>query len=346
MSNKGVNIPSDERIQEIFRKFGGEVEDKDSESPAIGTKSSVITVDINKLKPHPRNTQIYGEENVEDLVVQIEAYGGIANPLLITDDFTIISGHRRWQAACQLGMTEVPCQIVSYNSEEEELAALVMLNYHRTKTNVQKAREGMALEQSLKAEGMERKLRALRQNHSDRDPGSPTDASADGDSSSLNEGTEVKKGRTRDLVAEAVKISSGKTFDRMKKVITAADTLKAEGKAEDSEFLLQMMDRSVKPASNLLDAGYLSLPDEERQRIRSGEVPVNEFVSKQTSKPKPRMSFKKIVKGLSSAEQMLSDLLPAVDTLGEPEVAKLVKNVESIESVLAEISAKLKTSVS
>lgn len=341
MSRGNPNIHYDaQKIKDIFRRFG--VEDEASEeSPTNRVESVVMSVDVNKLKPHPRNAQIYGEENVEDLVVQIEAYGGIADPLLIKNDFTIISGHRRWQAARQLGMTVVPCQTVSYNSEDEELAALVMLNYHRTKTNVQKAREGMVLEQSLKAEGMKRKLKALKQNQTDRDPESPTGATEIVNDSSAGEGAEIKKGRTRDIVAEAVKISSGKTFDRMKKVITAADTLKAEGKAEDSDFLLQMLDRSVKPASDLLDVGYLSLSDDERQRIRSGEVPVHKFVMDQKGRPKSKITFKKIVKGLSSAEQMLSNSIQAIDTLDEGETAEVMKKVGEIESALAEITTKL-----
>lgn len=229
-----INLLSNEEIHAIFRKFGVEAREGDL---AMETESGVQLVDVNKLKPHPRNSEIYGKESVADLTVQIEAYGGIADPLKIKEDYTIISGHRRWQAACELGMTEIPCQIVSYESEEEELAALVMLNYHRVKTNEQKAREGMALEEALKAEGMERKLKALKQNQPDRDPGSPTVVSGEVSDSSGDADEKRKKGRTRDIVANAVNISSGKNFDRMKRVIVAADKLKAEGKSDDATFL-------------------------------------------------------------------------------------------------------------
>lgn len=270
-------------------------------------------------------------------MVQIEAYGGIADPLKIKEDFTIISGHRRWQAACKLGITEVPCQIVNYASEEEELAALVMLNYHRAKTNEQRAREGMVLEQALKAEGMERKLKALKQNQTDRDPGSPSD-----EAENISSDTAEKKGRTRDIVADAINVGSGKNFDRMKKVIVAADNLKAEGKPDDAAFLLQILDKSVKPASNLIDAGYLSLPDEERERIRSGEVPVNQFVAEHLNKPRPKMSFKKIMRGLSSTEQVLSHATQTVDTLNEDEADELMKILDTMKSTLVLVTDKLK----
>jgi len=331
--------PSNEEIQDIFRKYG--VVEKEG-SHAMETESGVQLVDVSKLKPHPRNAEIYGEEYVSDLIVQIEAYGGIADPLKIKEDYTIISGHRRWQAARELGMAEVPCQIVSYDSEEEELAALVMFNYHRTKTNEQRAREGMVLEQALKAEGMERRLRALKQYQTDRAPGSPTVVAEEAEDSSIDTGTGDKKGRTRDIVADAVNISSGRNFDRMKKVIVAADGLKAEGKADDADFLLQMLDKSVKPASNLLDAGYLSLPDGERERIRSGEVSINQFVANQTSKPKAKLSFKRIMKGLNTTEQVLFGAVQTIDTLHEDEVSELMEQLDTIKSALTMVTAKLK----
>lgn len=329
---------SDEQIQAVFRRFGV---DEQEEGRTMESERGARLVDVSVLKPHPRNAEIYGKEDVSDLAVQIEAYGGIADPLKIKEDYTIISGHRRWQAARELGITKVPCQIVSYSSKEEELAALVMLNYHRTKTNEQRAREGMVLEQALKAEGMERKLKALKQNQSDRDPGSPSAVEEVGDSLTGTDG-DNKKGRTRDIVADAVNISSGKNFDRMKKVIIAADKLKAEGKHDDAIFLLRMLDRSVKPASNLLDAGYTSLPDEERERIRNGEIPVGQFVTQQLSKPKSRMSFKTIKRGLSIAEQTLSETAQAIDSLNEDETAELMEALDTIRTSLTTVKAKLK----
>lgn len=307
----------------------------------MDVENGVRLIDVSKLKPHPRNAEIYGEETVSDLAVQIEAYGGIADPLKIKEDYTIISGHRRWQAARELGMTEVPCQIVSYDSEEEELAALVMLNYHRAKTNEQKAREGMVLEQALRAEGMERKLRALKQYQSDRDPGSPMVVSEEVDDSSVSADVNEKKGRTRDLVADAVNISSGKNYERMKKVIVAVDKLKAEGKPDDATFLLQILDRSVKPASNLLDAGYTSLPDEERERIRKGERPVNQFVAQRLSNTKPKRSFKQIMKDLCSAEQVLSNAVQTVNFLNEDEADELMRSLDAIKTTLTAVTTKV-----
>ncbi len=331
--------PSNEEIQDIFRKYGV-VEQEGGH--AMETESRVQLVNVSKLKPHPRNVEIYGEENVADLKVQIEAYGGIADPLKIKEDYTIISGHRRWQAARELGMAEVPCQIVSYDSEEEELAALVMFNYHRTKTNEQKAREGMVLEEALRAEGMVRKIRTLKQNQTDRDPGSPSVIAEDIDDSSDDTDAAGEKGRTRDIVAVSVNISSGRTFDRMKKVITEADKLKEDGKPDDANFLLQLLDKSVKPAYNLLDAGYISLSDKERERIRSGEIPVKQFLAEQLNKPKPKMSFKQIMKSLSTVGRVLSDAAQTVDALDEKELAELMKTLDTVKAALTTATTRCK----
>ncbi len=339
MRSGRINHLSKEQLRDIFRKFGV---DEPKGDLAMKGNSGVQLISISELKPHPRNAEIYGDEDVSDLVVQIEAYGGIADPLKVKEDYTIISGHRRWQAARNLGMAEVPCQIVSYDSEEEELAALVMLNYHRAKTNEQKAREGMVLEEALKAEGMERKIRALKQNQPDRDPGSTTVVSEETDDPSGDADVSGKKGRTRDIVADAVNIGSGKNFDRMKKVVVAADKLKADGKPDDAAFLLQMLDKSVKPASNLLDAGFLALSDEEREHIRNGEMPVKQFIDRQSSKSKSKMSFKQIMKGLSAAEQVISGAAQTVDALSEDEAIELMKNLDSIKSALASVTSRLK----
>lgn len=79
--------------------------------PALESKNGVRPVNVSQLKPYPRNAEIYGEEDVSDLIIQIRAYGGIADPLKIKEDYTIISGHRRWQAARNLDITEAPARL-------------------------------------------------------------------------------------------------------------------------------------------------------------------------------------------------------------------------------------------
>ena len=170
-------------------------------------------IEINKLKPHPQNQLIYGTEDVSDLVAQIEAFGKIIEPLKIKEDHTIISGHRRWRAAQELNYDTIPCEFVSFDSSEEELAALVLYNYGRKKTNEQKAREGIALFETLSVDAVKRRLTNLKPFSTEMDDASTSDSDEPNKGSDSNN-TEV--GLSRDKVAEAVGIKSGRTFDRMR----------------------------------------------------------------------------------------------------------------------------------
>ena len=50
------------------------------------------------LKPHQKNTQIYGtNEDVSDIKASILS-NGLITPLTISNNNIIISGHRRWKA--------------------------------------------------------------------------------------------------------------------------------------------------------------------------------------------------------------------------------------------------------
>ena len=60
-----------------------------------------------------------GHEDVSDLVALISERGRIVNNLVINEEYTIISGHRRWLAAKELNYSTVPCEIVSFDSVED-----------------------------------------------------------------------------------------------------------------------------------------------------------------------------------------------------------------------------------
>lgn len=99
------------------------------------------------LKPHPKNESIYGKEPdlPADFLSSIERLG-ILQPLVVKADGTVISGHRRLAAAKSLGIEEVPVLIGNYESDLDEIEALVILNQQRIKSPSQIAREGMELQ--------------------------------------------------------------------------------------------------------------------------------------------------------------------------------------------------------
>jgi ParB family chromosome partitioning protein len=60
-----------------------------------------------------------------------------------TKDHVIISGHRRCQAAIELGRETVPVEVREFENELAELEALLLENASRFKTTEQKVREAL-----------------------------------------------------------------------------------------------------------------------------------------------------------------------------------------------------------
>ena len=90
-----------------------------------------MQTDILSLKPHPLNNKIYSTNgNTEDLEVSIQE-NGLLDPIIISKDNTIISGHRRWNACKNIGLENVDVRVEDF---QDETIALVELNRYRNKT--------------------------------------------------------------------------------------------------------------------------------------------------------------------------------------------------------------------
>lgn len=82
------------------------------------------------LTPHPQNTYFFDDmtgEAWEKFLSSIEDHG-IKDPILITQDNLVVSGHQRLRAAKELGLEEVPVIQETYSSEDEILRDLIELN--------------------------------------------------------------------------------------------------------------------------------------------------------------------------------------------------------------------------
>lgn len=95
---------------------------------------------LSELQPHPENARIYGDTADNDLVESI-ANNGILNPLLITHDNRIISGHRRYDAARKLGLADIPVVVFLSDDELDILEALIESNRQRNKDGLVIGRE-------------------------------------------------------------------------------------------------------------------------------------------------------------------------------------------------------------
>jgi ParB family chromosome partitioning protein len=74
------------------------------------------------LKRHPKNSEYFSDpapEKYEEIKRSIEAEG-IRDPLKVTPDYTVISGHVRLKIAQELGLTHVPVEIWDVDPEKAE----------------------------------------------------------------------------------------------------------------------------------------------------------------------------------------------------------------------------------
>lgn len=163
-------------------------------------------VPIGRLILNPRNEEVYSDrEDLNDAFVASIRKDGILQPLVVATDWVLISGHRRLEAAKRVGFDEVPVIMREFTGELERLEALVQYNIHREKTYSQKMREAELLAE-VEAERAKRRQ------------GTRTDLRE-----SLPTSGQREYGRTRDKVASAVGLGSGKTYEKALAVWNAAE---------------------------------------------------------------------------------------------------------------------------
>ena len=120
--------------------------------------NQIRRVRIGTLEPHPLNQQVYAATTGDDLVESIQRLG-IIEPLVITPERIVISGHRRLAAAAQLGLKTVPARIERF---DDETTALVEFNRQRLKSWSERYRELQVLLPHLRSNAAERRLDGAR----------------------------------------------------------------------------------------------------------------------------------------------------------------------------------------
>ena len=140
-------IVDEEDIEQVKKKVSRSSKTKKKEE----TKKE-LTLPIDKIEPNPdqpRNQ--FDEDTLQELADSIKQYG-MLQPILVTpkDDFyEIIAGERRWRAAKQAGLNEVPVMIRKYNENEIVEIALIE-NIQRDNLNpIEEAMAYKRLQQEL-----------------------------------------------------------------------------------------------------------------------------------------------------------------------------------------------------
>ena len=105
----------------------------------------IIKMGLDKINPNPLNKQIYGynEKEHKELVKSIEL-NGLLEPLTITRNNLLVSGHRRYRAVKEIGYEDVSCRLREF---ENVSVALVELNRHRKKTSTEILNEASILKE-------------------------------------------------------------------------------------------------------------------------------------------------------------------------------------------------------
>lgn len=115
------------------------------QSPIRETKSVAEWVPLRSIQPREQPRHYFDPEKLEQLVHSISQHG-ILEPLLVrplpTHNYELVAGERRYRAALQLGLTEVPVVIRQLNEEEAIHLALIE-NLQREDLNPIEETEGV-----------------------------------------------------------------------------------------------------------------------------------------------------------------------------------------------------------
>ena len=88
-------------------------------------------MDVDKLKPHPRNSYFFDDIEGEPWVAFLESIetSGVIEPVIVSaPDLTIVSGHQRVRACKTLGIKQVAVEERTFDSKDEILKQLIETN--------------------------------------------------------------------------------------------------------------------------------------------------------------------------------------------------------------------------
>lgn len=105
----------------------------------------ITSINVNKISAHANNPRKY-IDNLAELTESIRI-NGILQPLTVVpagDNYKVVIGHRRLEAAKQAGLEEVPCEIKDM-SDEQQLNVMMMENMMRENLTTYEEAKGFQL---------------------------------------------------------------------------------------------------------------------------------------------------------------------------------------------------------
>ena len=158
---------ADDMAKRVSRRSGGSPEGSGQGNEKVDLHRKLVRKRIASLKPAPENLELYlpvlaDDPRIIELAESISKEG-LLQPLVVSQDGYILSGHRRFEACKLLGWKTVHCFVVKVRragNPDEFLRLLREHNRHRDKTLEEKLREELV---SLDAEECHRRLRERRE---------------------------------------------------------------------------------------------------------------------------------------------------------------------------------------
>jgi hypothetical protein len=131
-----------------------------------GTNYELVRKRVGSLKPSPENSQLYRpvdkDPDIDRLAASIRKYG-LHEPLVVTADNYIVSGHRRLRALQLIGQRFAPCRVLPVRrvsmTTDDYIALLREHNRQRQKTVAEQVREELV---DVNPEDAVRRMRELR----------------------------------------------------------------------------------------------------------------------------------------------------------------------------------------
>jgi ParB family chromosome partitioning protein len=131
--NKGPN-----HRQGLGKGFNALISQDFDQSLLLDSSERIEQLPLGKIEPNPNQPRKhFDEQSIKELAASIKQHG-IIQPLVVTtlkkDKYTIIAGERRWRAASEAGLKNVPA-IIRSSEELEQLEIALIENVQRVDLN-------------------------------------------------------------------------------------------------------------------------------------------------------------------------------------------------------------------
>lgn len=291
---------------------------------------------VNELKENPKNSYFFDDidgDAWKEFLGSIKT-SGVIEPIVVTSEKVIVSGHQRVRACKVLGIDEVEAEVKIYDSEDEVLKQLIETNIRqRGIGNANPVKFGRCLRE------LDRIYGVFRGNHSDENPN--------------NLGS-----KTQEQIAKEIGISTEtyRQYEKLSQSIPEIQSLVETGKVTKTVALSIMKQLSEDEQKQLAEEisktdGRVSARQVEfyKNRIKTLTDENEELKQKPAEVKEVRVEVPpedyETIKAMKASYEKENKMLMAAKTKDGDEIKKLKKRIADLESRadVTELQKKLET---